>query len=491
MINTKLVSAAKEFTSRIFEELDYRNEAENIAKFASLYSDRRRRRRTRAVVEDGGDDGTAHSSSCSSYFSSATTTGGVGVVVPEVYAGWCTENVLVMEWIEGTKLTDVGGGGGGGGVGVGGGFVVGGTTTTTTTTNTAIGGRDDDPSDNSRRRRRRRRDGNEEEEMEDERLSRREENLALVKVAIDATLDQLLVTGVLHADPHAGNLLKVRRSDGSTTLGYLDFGLLSTVPPRVRDALVCAVALQVFGGDVRSVSSLFGELQLIPQSVLDDEGERRALEEALRITFDNSLVYPPDPDHDERTRSSSSSSSSSSVGKRGGVVAKRTAIPDLKFDKLLDSLSRLVPRFQFDLPPYFINNARALSTLEGIAKSLDGDFNVLSVMYPYALNRLLRNPSGSPVVERTLQTLIRSGGEGGKIDRMKVMRLLEDSASISGMSRRRVLWDVMKTRPGRRLTRSIAGEELRRVLAGSGGARKGGVVGRTDGRKKKWYQLEL
>ena len=240
------------------------------------------------------------------------------------------------------------------------------------------------------------------------------------------------------------------------------------------------------------MSSLFGELQLIPQSVLDDEGERRALEEALRITFDNSLIYPPDPDHDERTgSSSSSSSSSSSVGKRGGVVARRTAIPDLKFDKLLDSLSRLVPRFQFDLPPYFINNARALSTLEGIAKSLDGDFNVLSVMYPYALNRLLRNPSGSPVVERTLQTLIRSGGEGGKIDRMKVMRLLEDSASISGMSRRRVLWDVMKTRSGRTLTRSIAGEEFRRVLAGSGGARKGGVVRRTDGRKKKWYQLEL
>jgi hypothetical protein len=218
------------------------------------------------------------------------------VVVPEVYAGWCTENVLVMEWIEGTKLTDVGGGGVGG--------VVGGTTTTT---NTAIGG-GDDPSDSRRRRRRRRRrmEGNEEEE--DEQRARREENLALVKVAIDATLDQLLVTGVLHADPHAGNLLKVRRDDGSTTLGYLDFGLLSTVPPRVRDALVCAVALQVFGGDVRSVSSLFGELQLIPQSVLDDEGERRALEEALRITFDNSLIYPPlETDPDERTGSSSSS----------------------------------------------------------------------------------------------------------------------------------------------------------------------------------------
>ena len=61
---------------------------------------------------------------------------------------------------------------------------------------------------------------------------------------------------------------------------------------------------------------------------------------------------------------------------------------------------------------------------------------------------------------------------------------------ISGFSRRRVIWDVVKTRPGRTLTRSIAGEEMRRVLAGSGRAMKGRVR-RTDRRKKKWYQLEL
>ncbi|KAL3817322.1 hypothetical protein ACHAXA_003945 [Cyclostephanos tholiformis] len=342
LINTRLASAAREFMSRIFEELDYRNEAANIAKFASLYSDRR---------EDAG----------------ARTATNVSVVVPKVYLPWCTENVLVMEWIDGTKLTDVGGNGCDGG-----------------------GGDEGD-------------------------RPRREENLALVKIAIDATLNQLLVTGVLHADPHAGNLLKVQRDDGSVTLGYLDFGLLSTIPERVRDALVCSVALQVFERDVASVSSLFGELQLIPQSVLDDEDERSALEEALRITFDNSLLYP--------------AAESSS----GEVV--RTAIPDLKFDKLLDSLSRLVPRFQFDLPPYFINNARALSTLEGIAKSLDGSFNVLTIMYPYALNRLLQNPSQSPIVERTLQSLIRSSD--GKIDRRKIRRLLRDSASISGLSKKR------------------------------------------------------
>lgn len=263
----------------------------------------------------------------------------------------------------------------------------------------------------------------------------------------------------------AGNLLKIRRDDGSVTLGYLDFGLLSTIPQQVRDALICSVALQVFERDVDAVSELFGELQLIPQNILNDDSERAALAEALHITFENSLLYP------EPTMTSS-----------GEEI---TAIPDLKFDKLLDSLSRLVPRFQFDLPPYFINNARALSTLEGIAKSLDPSFNVLTIMYPYALTRLLQNPSQSPVVTRTMQTLIRSAD--GLIDQQKIRRLLRDSALISGVSKRRVVWDVIKTKPGRKLTRGILREELGNVLSGSKRRSK------KDGKKRKrrWFYLEL
>jgi predicted unusual protein kinase regulating ubiquinone biosynthesis (AarF/ABC1/UbiB family) len=64
LINTQLVSATQEFMSRIFEELDYRNEAENCITFANLYS------------RHGGNSSD------------------VSVVVPEVYTDWCTENVL-------------------------------------------------------------------------------------------------------------------------------------------------------------------------------------------------------------------------------------------------------------------------------------------------------------------------------------------------------------------------------------------------------------
>jgi len=108
---------------------------------------------------------------------------------------------------------------------------------------------------------------------------------------------------------------------------------VSYVPSQVRDGLVCAVAALVFAGDTSAVADLFGELQLIPQPVLDDPTERQALQDAMKITLAESLKYP-DTEEGE------------------------TAVPVLLFDKLLDALSRLVPRFEFDLPPYFINNAR-------------------------------------------------------------------------------------------------------------------------------------
>ncbi len=76
------------------------------------------------------------------------------------------------------------------------------------------------------------------------------EIFALVKVVIDSKLTQLLVTGLLHADLHAGNLLKVVCEDCSIALGYLDFRILSTIPSQVRDALVCSVVLQVFSRDI-------------------------------------------------------------------------------------------------------------------------------------------------------------------------------------------------------------------------------------------------
>jgi len=268
-------------------------------------------------------------------------------------------------------------------------------------------------------------------------------------------LSQLLDTGVMHADPHGGNLLKVQvGNSGKKSLAYLDFGLLATIPSPVRDALVCAVAQLIFEKDVEAVASLFGELDLLPAEVMDNPVERAALTAALTKTMGEILEYP--------SGGNLFSPSSSNTNNKGSIPEK-TNIPTLRFDKLLDGLTRLVPRFKFQLPPYFINNARALGTLEGIARSLDPEFNCLQLMYPYALYRLMKNPTGSPVVESTLQSLIRSK-DTGRISRPRVLKLLKDTSRFTGFGRRKVLWDILKTKGGKKLALQSILSELRSLI---------------------------
>ena len=72
-MGTQAVAAVDEFSCRLFEEMDFRNEAKNIEIFGSLYG-------------EGG--------------SVAHTLPEPGVIVPKVFHELCTDNVLVMEWLE-------------------------------------------------------------------------------------------------------------------------------------------------------------------------------------------------------------------------------------------------------------------------------------------------------------------------------------------------------------------------------------------------------
>jgi predicted unusual protein kinase regulating ubiquinone biosynthesis (AarF/ABC1/UbiB family) len=347
LVAAKLVDAVDEFMTRLFEELDYGNEANNMETFAKLYSVRK---------------GTSTS---------------IRVIVPEIIQSLCTEHVLVMEWIDGSKLTDT---------------------------------------ENDRGK---------------------AENLRLIETGIECTLSQLLDTGILHADPHSGNLIKVRTEEGMR-LGYLDFGVLSTVPEQVRDGLVCAVVELVFARNVQAVADLFAEMQLLAPSVMANPLEKAALAAALNQILSDVLQFPSDE----------------------AIAEGVSPVPQLRFDVLLTSLFSLVTRFEFTLPPYFLNNARALATLEGIARGLDPSFNVLRVVYPYALNRLLRNPSTSAVVEETTLNLMhRPGTRIFDLQRMK--KLLQDSAFLTGYSRRKVLVDVLSCRGGQR----VFGKVLLQILS--------------------------
>ena len=146
-LRSDVVGIVDELVGRIFDEMDYRSEANAIARF----------RRDYAV---GGGSGV----------------GLEGMVrAPAVLSELSTSSVLVMEWIDGSRLSDA-----------------------------------------------------------DAVMKAGLTPGHLLERGVRCSLHQLLTTGFMHSDPHPGNLLV--SPDG--VLVYLDFGMVVEVSPRVRRAMI-------------------------------------------------------------------------------------------------------------------------------------------------------------------------------------------------------------------------------------------------------------
>lgn len=141
-LRSDLVAIMDEFGTRIFEEMDYNQEGRNAEKFQQLYGH----------LKD--------------------------IYVPKIYWQYTGRRVLTMEWITGTKLTDL-------------------------------------------------------EAIKAKNLDAK----SMIEIGVQCSLRQLLEHGFFHADPHPGNLLA--SPDGK--LVYLDFGMMSEVKPYQRYGLLEAV----------------------------------------------------------------------------------------------------------------------------------------------------------------------------------------------------------------------------------------------------------
>lgn len=354
--SSKIVEAVDEFTARVLEEMDFEKEADNMKLFADLYHYKRGESRD------------------------------VQVVVPELIQELSSRRVIIMEWMEGTKLTDI-------------------------CLNC------------------------------DDRQSVIDENLALIRKAIEMTLSQLLTTGILHSDPHTGNLLKITTPEGKTELGYLDFGLVSSVPQRFQDGIVCATCQLVFARNIEAVADLCVDLGLLSEEKLKDDRERKTFIDALEAALDEALIWPKD----SRGRS--------------------TEVPRIRFDRALAAASKLIANFEFTIPPYFLSNARAIATLEGIALKLDPSFNIVQVIYPYSINHLMTHPDVSRTSEETFLSICRSP-KTRLFDHGRFMKLLQDWSLLTGYPKRKIYWDLITSIGTRRVMSRIFKESIMKRFRG-------------------------
>lgn len=174
---------------------------------------------------------------------------------------------------------------------------------------------------------------------------------ALAQMGAKAYLHQLLNDGFFHADPHPGNIAV--SADGS--LIFYDFGMMGQVSILTREKL-----LEVFFGVAqkdgdRVVASLV-ELGALTQA--DDMGPVRR---SVQFMLDNFMDKP---------------------------------FENQSVSAISDDLYEIAYGQPFRFPATFTFVMRAFSTLEGVGKGLDPDFNFMEVAKPFAMQIMANgNPS--------------------------------------------------------------------------------------------------
>ena len=164
-------------------------------------------------------------------------------------------------------------------------------------------------------------------------------------------LQQLVRFGFFHADPHPGNLAVAR--DGA--LIYYDFGMVGSLSQRLRSRL----GRMVTSAAARDAAGLVSELQAAGVIAPDiDPGPVRRL---VRVMLAEALTPP----------------FSANV-----------------LEKLSGDLYELVYGQPFRLPPELIFVMRALSTFEGVGRSLDPSFSLVAIARPYLLPLMSASGNG-------------------------------------------------------------------------------------------------
>jgi serine/threonine protein kinase len=209
---------------------------------------------------------------------------------------------------------------------------------------------------------------------------------ALCSIAMNTYLTMMLETGVLHADPHPGNLL--RTLDGK--LCILDWGMVTRLDPYLQTTLVEHIA-HLVSADYAEVPKdllLLGFIEESKASAIEDSGIVEVLAE----------IY-------------------GAWTKGGGASAINVPKVVSQLQDLQEKKGNL-----FRIPSYFAYIAKSFSVLEGIGLSNDSSYSIIKECLPYVSKRLLTDDklSGSAL------NIFLFGPEKNSRDRLIDFKRVED-----------------------------------------------------------------
>ena len=156
----------------------------------------------------------------------------------------------------------------------------------------------------------------------------------------DLVLKQVFDHGFFHADPHPGNIFVLPNN----VICLLDFGMVGIVDRQTRENFVDLVDSVVHQNETRAAQTL------LKLTVWEQQPELRLLEREV-ADFMGRHLYKP--------------------------------LKDIEIGKLLRELLELATHFRLRLPPDIFLMMKALSTVEGVGRMLDPDFDMIAQATPF------------------------------------------------------------------------------------------------------------
>ncbi|MEL6580729.1 MAG: AarF/ABC1/UbiB kinase family protein [Cyanobacteria bacterium J06621_12] len=173
----------------------------------------------------------------------------------------------------------------------------------------------------------------------------------LARLGAKAYLQQILGGGFFHADPHPGNIAV--NSDGA--LIFYDFGMMGQIESNIREGLMDTLVGVAQKNSDKVVNSLINLGALVPT------GDMSSVRRSIQFMLDNFMDKP---------------------------------FEEQSVDAISEDLYEIAYGQPFRFPATFTFVMRAFSTLEGVGKGLDPEFNFMEVAQPYAM-QLMTNTNSS------------------------------------------------------------------------------------------------
>jgi predicted unusual protein kinase regulating ubiquinone biosynthesis (AarF/ABC1/UbiB family) len=172
----------------------------------------------------------------------------------------------------------------------------------------------------------------------------------LARLGAKAYLHQLLNNGFFHADPHPGNLAV--SPEGA--LIFYDFGMMGEIKANIRERLMDTL----FGIAQKNADIVINSL--IELGALVPTGDLSPVRRSVQYMLDNFMDKP---------------------------------FEEQSVEAISDDLYEIAYGQPFRFPATFTFVMRAFSTLEGVGKGLDPEFNFMEVAQPFAM-QLMTNTNG-------------------------------------------------------------------------------------------------